>query len=796
MNPICHEADALAWEGRVIRQSQVTPGVLENHLEEKRVESLLGLQVLDTADDLILDGLTEVAAMTCNTTMALIALVGRERVWFKSTYGVGIKQANRNGPIYSHAMAEQDPVMMISDALADPRFASDRYVTGDPFIRFFAAARLLSSDGYVIGGLCVLDGNPGELTEQQISVLKRLSLMAMDYLEVHRRLMNLTQLLYLEKDVYNGLLRETSQLLATAPSFDNALNSLIAQLDFKLGWLSARIRNMQTGGTTGVYYNLGLPRDSELASIWNTIDSTPGHPLAEMTHTEFISSGPNRPEYSYLVVPVRTRNRLVAVLEFLYPDHQRLDPRILEVFNFVASKLSVFAERELLNNELRYQATHDLLTGAANRMVILNELERDVKKSDVLHPDSLLIYIDIDGFKEVNDNFGHDTGDRLLVEITRRLRGICRQDHFLGRLSGDEFILLIRNIDVKEDLHPFLERLQSNLAQSFMLGELEISVTSSMGCVVISDPDISPSELLRRAEEAMYLIKNGQRNGFCIADEAVVRRFQARRHLDKKIREAFLADRFFLAFQPLVDLQTSIICGAEALLRLQEKDGTVLAAGNFMAAVERTKHLPKVDAWVFTESIHAFKCNVGDLQENRGFRVAINVSPAVLSTKGYASQRLAQLEVAGISPTSLTLEIVESNLIPTNRTLIDNLKTLRSQGVLIAVDDFGTGYSSLQHLSLFPIDIIKIDRMFLRGITARNATKNAVLAAIISIGGNLGCTVIAEGVEEQVQSDHLLSLGCRYAQGYLYGRPMSIGDFMNLVKSRNAADEILCRSIE
>ena len=762
-----------------------------DNFEEERIASLLGFQILDTPADPMLDVLTEMAAGFFETPVALIALADRERVWFKSAYGTELKETNLKGSVFSYSAAKEGQPLILPDARRDSRFSPDSLGAGDLDIRFFAGTQLLGNDGVPIGCFCVIDRRPKELTARQLAMLEKLSLVTMEYLETHKSLTNVTQLLHLEKEVYNGLLKATSQLVTTAPTFDNALNSFVGDLDCNLGWLSARIRNMQTGGTTGVYYNESIPRDPELPSVWTAIDSTPSHPLAEITHAEFISSAPRRPEYSYLVVPVRIRNRLIAVLEFLYPDHHCLDPRIMEVFDLIATNLSIVAERELINEDLRHQADHDLLTGAASRTVILKELEQAINEVDSLRPDSVLLYIDIDGFKEVNDNFGHDMGDELLIEITKRFDGISRNKHLLGRLSGDEFTLLIRHLNLKEELHPFLARIQEDFDRSFMMGDLEIMVTASIGCVVISEPDINPTEVLRRAEEAMYLVKSGQRKGVCIADEELIRKFKARRNLDRKIKDAFTSNRFSLVFQPLIDLQTNTICGAEALLRLIEKDGTVLAAGNFMAAIERTKYLPKVDEWVLGEAIHIFRGNARSLLCTEGFRVALNVSPAVLSTKGYAGLCLEQLKTAGISPQSLTLEIVESNLIPSNRTLLDNLKVLRKQGVCIAVDDFGTGYSTLQHLSLLPIDIIKIDRMFLKGVISGDSKKNALLAAIVGIGKNLGYTVIGEGVEEQSQSDYLHSLGCRYVQGYLYGRPMPIVDFLSFVEKRALALPVL-----
>ena len=726
----------------------------------------------------------------------MISLVDRNRQWFKSVYGLPIRETPRDISFCAHAILEPEKIFVVPDTTKDPRFATNPLVTESPYIRFYAGAPLVTEDRIPIGTFCVIDYKPKHLTDHQLEALKRLSEIAMDMIDIHRSNTKLTRLLHLEKEVYSRLLRSSADLVTSAPTFDEALNFLMSHLDENLGWLTARIRNMQTGGTTGISYNKSLPFDPELPLIWQKIDNDPQVAAEIHSHTRFVSTAPLRPEYSYMAVPIRLRDRLVALIELIYPDHRKVEKRIQEIFDLMASNLAIVAERELVLLDLQHQATHDHLTGAANRPVIMKGLEKAIRESDSISPDSILLFFDIDGFKEVNDNFGHDTGDRLLIEITKRLNGICRSNDLLGRLSGDEFVLLARGIDVMDGLGQLLDRIQKTLSTSFMIGELEIHVKASIGCAVLSDPDLTANELLRRAEEAMYLVKTGERKGFCIADEEVIRSFSIKRSLDRKVKDAFQNNRFFAMFQPIVDLRTGGVSGFEALMRILDRNDEIMEASEFMPTIQRTRYLPQLDDYVLAETLRTFRSvSTKSYLEIKGFRFSVNIGPAILSSTGYASNCLSQLRKSNLSPHNLMLEIIESSMLQPSPTVISNLTTLREHGVAIALDDFGTGYSNLQQLSTLPVDIIKIDKEFIHGIAKGDITRNSLLGAIMDIGKNLGYEIIAEGVEEKTEADYLKSIGCHYAQGYYFGKPMPISEWIKDHKAP-ADNDPLMTSVE
>ena len=747
--------------------------------EEERIARLLGFDILDTAKDPLLDRLTQIASQITGTPVSLLTFIDRDRQWIKAKYGTEMEQTSREDSFCSHTILNKnDDPLVVTDAEKDPRFATNPFVKGDPHIRFYAGIPLQAGDGLAIGSLCVIDTKPRTLTEEQIKELKSLAAIAMDYIDVHRSNRQLSNLLLREKEVYNNLLRTTSDMAVEAPTFDDALHSLIDHLDPNLGYLSCRIRNMQTGGTTGIIYNPMLPKDPELPMLWIQLDSIAHSPTGEHPKTDFISTGALRPEFSYLVVPVRIRDRLVAVIELIYPDHRKMDPRIREVFDIMASNLGIVAERELVNVDLQRQASHDALTGAANRTVFISQLERSIAEADSLNPTTALLYIDLDGFKEVNDNFGHQTGDRILVEVTKRLKEICRGEDLLGRLSGDEFVLLIHGISDKNSLELLLKRIQRHLAMPFMLGDLEIRIGTSIGCSLLDSNEISTTELIRRSEEAMYLVKTGERKDYCIADKEIIAEFKEKRSMDRMIRKAVKDKMMFLALQPILDYTSGKIIAAEALIRLVDKKKQVMDAGYFMDSLYRLRILPEVDEWVFAETLRLLKQYRKEFEKVPGFRISINVSPSILMTSGYAKLCISRLKEAKIPPSMLRMEIIESHLQTSNEWLHENLHTLREAGVKIAVDDFGTGFSNLQYLTGLPIDTIKIDKVFLKGILTKDTHQNDLLEAIIGIAKNFDYSIIAEGVEDPAQADYLNTLGCTQMQGYLFGKPMRVEDFI------------------
>lgn len=734
----------------------------------------------------LLDIFVEHAAILCGTSMAAITLMGRNTLLFKSSYGLNLKEINRAGSLCESCIRSKKSFLLISDATKDPLYKENLLVTGTPLIRFYASVPLITKRGFAIGCFAVMNPKPIEFDDTKLELLKTLAQEIVDSLEKERMLKESERMLFLEKNVYNKLLKSTANLASMAPNFDTALSDLMASLDPNLGWLSARIRNMQTGGTTGIFYNPDIPDDPEIPLLWQKLDRQPSHPTRDIPSTDFINSAPLRPEYSHLSVPVRIRERLVALIELIYPDHRKTDSRIQEIFNLMAANLAVVAERELVNVELRYKALHDPISGAATRELFMQRLTETldtIVTENTSEP--ILFCLDVDQFQAINDDFGYEFGVHLLVKIRERAERLCRDGDFIGRVVGAEFLMLLNQTKGAGDIQSLLRRVEAVLNEQYTVGETNINIHFSIGCVVLSDPQVLPEEIIRRAEEGMRLVKKGNHVGICIADEKILHEFQKRRFIDRKVREAVGTNRLTIYYQPIVEIETSRVIGAEALLRMVEKNGSILEAGEFIDGLERTRLLSRVDEWALSEAIHCLTDHRGIFSSIPGFYFSLNFSPEALTKEDFYDRFISQIQNSGIPHSSLHIEITEKALLPHNRNVLENLRKLRDSEILISIDDFGTGYSNLALLRDFPIDTIKIDRSFLPTIGKDNLiSRSPVLEAIAGIAKHFGYKMIAEGIEEPGQLAVLREIGCQFVQGYLYGHAMPLSDFLELLKNK------------
>ncbi len=753
------------------------------HFEEERLYILQSFGILNKEPIPILDILCRYAADFCNVPIAGISLVDRDQLVFKSITGnVTPPESGRSTSFCAHALVGPEELFVVPDTTLDPRFLANEEVTGKASIHFYAGARLITSTGHALGCFFLMDTKPRTLSGEEAAFLAGMAREAMNYLEGEKSKKDLARLLHLEKEVYNKLLIATANLATSAPTFDEALHNMITNLDPKLGWLSARIRNMQTGGTTGIYYNPTLPEDTELPLIWKRLDTEPSRPRSDIPHTDFINSAPLRPEYSHLVVPVRVRERLIGVMEFLYPDHRNSNPRIRDVFNLIAANLSIVAERELLNLDLKYKSEHDTISGAPNRELFVQRLNRILHEGSTLTNRKIILFcFDINGFQSINDDYGYETGVQILRDLTKRSQHLCKEDDMIGRLVGGEFLLLIHEKEPFNDLDTTIERVRTSLSGPYRQDDLQIDITLSVGCVVLGAMEGSSDELIRRAEEAMHLVKEGTYRDVCIADEAVTRESIERKSMNRKVKDAVRNNQLTLFYQPIVEMPYGRIVGAEALLRVIKEDGSLMEAKQFISAMERMHLLEQVDAWVISEILLILKNNPSILEKIPDFYFSHNVTPGVIGRPDFHEHFISQIIHSGVNPNSIQIEITERALIPDNLYILKNIEMLRTHGIGVALDDFGTGYSNLQIVARYPIQTIKIDRSFLAGIIPGNSQVNALLHSITDIARNLGCSMIAEGIEHLAQAEHLLSLGCTYGQGYFYGKPMPLKELQAMI---------------
>ncbi len=416
------------------------------------------------------------------------------------------------------------------------------------------------------------------------------------------------------------------------------------------------------------------------------------------------------------------------------------------------------------------QAVSDQLTGLPNRRGLLEQLEGALLRQ----PHHIaLIFCDLDQFKEVNDRYGHAVGDTLLQEITRRMRRALHPQDTLARLGGDEFVVLIDDLQHQEEALGRAEKLRSCLTEPWHYGADELYLSISMGVAFSSSAEgggpgaLSPEELLRRADLTMYEVKDRGRDGIAVysrsSDLRVQHGVDLRHHLEQALRH----DRLVLHGQPLVDLASGAMLGAEVLVRLHTATAELVSPEVFIPVAERSGLIVPVERWVMDQALRTLaRWQAAGLP----WQLAINISPQHLEQDQLADELLMLQQQCGADLGALSVEITETVLLKAHARVHHNLTRLQQAGVTIALDDFGTGYSSLAWLSELPIDQVKIDRSIIARV-AEDQRTTALVRGFVRVFQDLGLVVVAEGIETEAQHQALLAMGCSVGQGFLFGRP-------------------------
>ncbi|WP_457153769.1 putative bifunctional diguanylate cyclase/phosphodiesterase, partial [Mesorhizobium sp. P5_C1] len=433
-------------------------------------------------------------------------------------------------------------------------------------------------------------------------------------------------------------------------------------------------------------------------------------------------------------------------------------------------------ESRLVEERMTHLAHHDTLTGLPNRSMLRERLDQALE--DATSP--LAIFsLDLDRFKAINDTLGHPAGDWLLKSVAERLRRCLRDEtDIVARFGGDEFVIIQSNFKDLADAEKLAKRIVEAIAQPFRDKSREMHVGISLGIAVFPDDGRDADTLLKNADTALYRAKSEGRNLYRFFEPAMDATVQARRALEVDLETALPRHEFDLDFQPIMNIGSGGIVGAEALMRWHSPTRGTVAPDNFIPVAEETGLIVPLGEWALRKACVA-------AASWPSLRIAVNVSAVQLKSGGFARSVISALAFSGVPASRLELEITETVLMDESETVLKTLRQLRGLGIRIALDDFGTGYSSLGYLRRFPVDKIKIDRSFIRDIGNRDTA--AIVRTIIGLGAELGITVTAEGVETEMQFDFLRVNGCVEAQGYLIGLPSRAADIQRLLMPTVAA---------
>lgn len=423
-------------------------------------------------------------------------------------------------------------------------------------------------------------------------------------------------------------------------------------------------------------------------------------------------------------------------------------------------------DKKKAEKAIQHMAFHDALTGLPNRWYIQSfMLEFFLKKGQ----ENLgVILLDLDHFKVINDSMGHEAGDSLLIDVAERLRAVCKDGMIAARFGGDEFIILIPNIKSKEAALAVSGEIFSALEKPFFIGTQKVIVTASIGISISPEDGSELNELLRNADLAMYRSKDNGRNCCRLYDSSLNDKAVERMAKEIALHQALEKGEFLLHYQPKLDLETKQVYGFEALLRWR-KGGKLLFPGQFIEVAEETGLIVQIGAWVMKEACR--QCKAWHDQGMEKISVSVNLSPRQFQRQDLGRLIAEILEETSLPADKLELELTESTVMKEPERAAKVLGQLKSLGVSIAIDDFGTGFSSLSYLNRFPIDVLKIDRSFIKNLEWDEANAS-ISSSVISLGQSLKLKIVAEGVESREQLSFLEEHSCNFVQGYYISRPL------------------------
>ena len=447
----------------------------------------------------------------------------------------------------------------------------------------------------------------------------------------------------------------------------------------------------------------------------------------------------------------------------------------------IVNYVGVFADiTETKRSQIRLHelVNHDPLTGLPNRRLLNELLEHSIRRAERDDYQIALLFIDLDRFKTINDSLGHQVGDKLLYEASRRISQSMRESDVVGRLGGDEFVVMMDMINQAEDAALVAQKIIHALQIEFIIDGKEIFISASIGISIFPKDGVDVDNLIKAADIAMYQVKNKGKNNHCFYSDDLSKNALERFTMENQLRRALERNQFEVYYQPQVSLITGGIIGAEALIRWNHPELGLVSPAKFIPVAEETGLIVQIGEWVLRQAAMQAMRWIADGYAMQW--VSVNVSVVQIMRSNFADTVYGMLIETDCDPSILELEITESTVMHNTEYVIDTFSRIKQLGLRLAIDDFGTGYSSLSNLKRLPLDKIKIDQSFVRGLP-EDLDDAAIANAINAMARSLGFTVIAEGVETLAQAKFLQTMGCEEAQGYLYSKPITTTEFTKLL---------------
>ena len=512
------------------------------------------------------------------------------------------------------------------------------------------------------------------------------------------------------------------------------------------------------------------------------------HMQHELRFPEFAAAAAGAGLAAAFAFPLRHKNYRLGALD-LYRDRPGgLDDADLAAGQTLADIAAAYilnaqarADARATAERFRSSSMHDSLTGLPNRMLLEQRLEHAARRAERSHSNAAVLFADLDRFKLVNDTYGHQVGDDVLVAVAHRLSALVRPGDTLARISGDEFVFLCEDLSKADDIEILAVRINEALAVPFTISGVELTISASVGMAYAGPGEAISNQLIVNADIAMYQAKRRGGASHQIIDLRTARRAGDRRPLEQDLQTAIDKQELTLAYQPIVNTRDGSVDGVEALLRWTHPARGPIPALEMIRTAEDNGLIDQIGSWVLQEACTAHGRWTTD-RDHRPLDLSINVSVRQLLGPRFGPTVAAVLERTGIDPGCLILEVTEGIFIQNADRALAVLGELKSLGVRLALDDFGTGYSSLSYLRQFPVDILKIDRSFITPMASEPAARS-IVASVTDLAHALGLGVIAEGVETWAQRDQIIAVGCAQAQGYLFSPGLPEAALVTLLRS-------------
>lgn len=520
--------------------------------------------------------------------------------------------------------------------------------------------------------------------------------------------------------------------------------------------------------------------------IINDVDELP--PVASVEKEEF-----KRQEIkSLLFIPIRAKDRrLFGFARFDDTEKKRVwkDDDVL-LLRVAADIISRDFERKLADEAIRRMAYYDSLTGLPNRRLLTDRVAQALSRSRWRKREVAVAFLDIDGFKEINDTYGRGAGDQLLQTIAGRLKSCLRDGDTVARHGGDEFMMLLQDMRSSEDVYIVISKLLSSFRQPVHLGGNEVYLTASVGVSLFPSDGLEPETLLRKADTAMHQAKREGRNEFRLYSPAMDEKVAEKIEKQRRLHLALERDEFVLNYQPQADLKTGDVVGFEALVRWQDPSMGIIPPSEFIPLAEETGLISELGRrilrWACAQN------RVFNAGTRNNVVVSVNVSAKQFMRKDFIEDVERILLETGLDPRLLELELTEGVIMENTDEALGAMKNLKALGVRFAIDDFGMGYSSLRYLKHMPVDLIKIDKSFVQNVPA-NPDDVSIVTAIIRLAQSLKIEVVAEGVETVEQLKFLSEMGCNRIQGYVFSRPLTAEGALRLLNEGKGLDLIISK---